>query len=108
MKIRAVPRFVGGDRPTPLSAGEVQDIMDQLNQGQEAAKPRIEFELGEMVRIREGAFESLEGKIEEIDPDRGRLKLSVTIFGRTAPVEVSKPWSVDPFGLGAETATVPS
>ena len=86
--------FVGGDRPTPLSVAEVQDIMDQLNKGQEAAKPRIEFELGEMVRIREGAFESLEGKIEEIDPDRGRLKLSVTIFGRTAPVEVEY-WQVE-------------
>ena len=86
--------FVGGDRPVPLTKSEVQDIMDQLNKGQEAAKPRIEFELGEMVRIREGAFESLEGKIEEIDPNRGRLKLSVTIFGRTAPVEVEY-WQVE-------------
>ena len=76
-----------GDRPAALMEEEVRDIQDQLNRGKQS-RPRIEFELGEMVNIRTGPFEGLEGKIESIDPDRGRLKLSVSIFGRSTPVEV--------------------
>lgn len=86
--------FVGGDRPTPLTAQEIQDIMDQLHRGEETAKPRIEFDLGEVVKIRDGAFENFEGVIETIDPDRGKLKLSVSIFGRSTPVEVEY-WQVE-------------
>ncbi len=86
--------FVGGDRPTPLSEDEVNDILDQLNKGDKGTKPRIDFDIGETVKIRDGAFENFEGKIENIDPDRGKLKLSVSIFGRFTPVEVEY-WQVE-------------
>lgn len=86
--------FVGGDHPAPLSPDEIQDIMDQLERGDEDARPRIEFEIGEVVKIRDGAFENLEGKIESIDSDRGRLHLSVSIFGRSTQMEVEY-WQVE-------------
>lgn len=80
--------FIGGDRPAPLTDEEVQDVMDQVSGAEEAAKPRIEFELNDIVKIKDGPFENFEGKIESIDPARGRLKLAVAIFGRSTPVEV--------------------
>lgn len=86
--------FIGGDSPSPLSDQEVQDIMDQLHRSEEVTKPKIEFEEGEMVKIRDGAFANFEGMIESIDPDRGKLKLSVLIFGRATPVEVEY-WQVE-------------
>ena len=92
--INGVIGFVGGERPLPLSEREVDDILEQLNKGDSAAKPRIDFEAGETVKIRDGAFENFEGRIESIDPDRGKLKLSVSIFGRFTPVEVEY-WQVE-------------
>ncbi len=86
--------FVGGDHPAPLSQNEVQDILDQLERGKEDSRPRIAFEVGEVVKIRDGAFENLEGKIESIDSDRGRLNLSVSIFGRSTQMEVEY-WQVE-------------
>ena len=86
--------FVGGQKPVPLSDREVSDILEQSNKGEGAAKPRIEFSSGETVKIRDGAFENFEGRIESIDPDRGKLKLSVSIFGRFTPVEVEY-WQVE-------------
>ena len=85
--------FIGGNKPSPLSRTEVDDIMEQLEHGEEAAKPRIEYELNEMVKIKDGPFENLEGKIENIDPDRGKLKVLVSIFGRNTPVELEY-WQV--------------
>ena len=85
--------FLGGDNPAPLSAGEVKDIMDQLTVAEDSVKPKIDFEVNEIVKIRDGAFENFEGKIESIDPERGKLKLSVSIFGRSTPVEVEY-WQV--------------
>ena len=72
----------------------VNDILEQLNRGEARVKPRIEFDIGETVKIKDGAFENFEGKIENIDPDRGKLKLSVSIFGRYTPVEVEY-WQVE-------------
>ena len=86
--------FVGGERPVPLSPAEVDDILDQLNKEESGTKPRIDFDPGETVKIKDGAFENFEGKIESIDPDRGKLKLSVSIFGRFTPVEVEY-WQVE-------------
>ncbi len=86
--------FVGGEKPAPLSEVEVNDILEQLNRGDAKRKPRMEFDLGETVKIKDGAFENFEGKIENIDPDRGKLKLSVSIFGRHTPVEVEY-WQVE-------------
>ena len=80
--------FIGGNRPQPLTEAEVGDIMSQTEEAEESSKPKVDFEIGEMVTIRDGAFENFEGAIESVDPDRGRLRLSVSIFGRSTPVEV--------------------
>ncbi len=86
--------FLGGDRPLPLSAGEVEDMLQQTEAGEEASKPKILFEVGETVVIKDGAFENFEGAIESVDPDRGKLSVSVSIFGRSTPVEVEY-WQVE-------------
>jgi transcriptional antiterminator NusG len=86
--------FIGGDRPAPLSPQEVQDIVDQQSGEEESARPKIEFEVGETVKICDGPFENFEGKIESIDPEHGKLKLSVSIFNRITPVEVGY-WQVE-------------
>lgn len=86
--------FLGGERPTPLSSQEVNDIAAQQTGGEETARPRIEFELNEMVKICDGPFENFEGKIESIDAEHGKLKLSVSIFNRITPVEVGY-WQVE-------------
>ena len=83
-----------GKNPQPLSEEEVTEILAQLERAEEAVRPKIEYEIGEAVKIKDGPFQSCEGKIEEIDPHRGRLKLSVSIFGRSAPVEVEY-WQVE-------------
>ena len=86
--------FIGGDRPAALTEREVQDIHDQLDVGEEASKPRIEYGVGEMVKIGNGPFENFEGKIESVDQDRGKIKVSVNIFGRSTPVELEY-WQVE-------------
>jgi len=86
--------FIGGDRPQPLTAAEVEDIMAQGREDDEASKPKVDFEIGETVIIKDGAFENFEGAIENVDPDRGRLRLLVSIFGRSTPVEVEY-WQVE-------------
>lgn len=78
----------GGDRPYPLSEAEVRDLLQQVEAPQEKAKPVVLFTVGEKVRIKEGAFENFEGSIEEIDAERGKLTLMVSIFGRSTPVEL--------------------
>jgi len=94
--IKETPGVIGflSDRPQPLPEEEVQGVFDQMHRGEEAAKPKIEFDIGEVVKISDGPFENIEGKIEDIDPDRGKLKLSVSIFGRTTLVEVEY-WQVE-------------
>jgi transcriptional antiterminator NusG len=84
-----------GKKPAPLAEDEVREILAQLDRDEDdVARPKIEYEIGEVVKIKDGPFQSCEGKIEEIDPHRGRLKLSVSIFGRSAPVEVEY-WQVE-------------
>ena len=78
---------------TPLSETEVDDIFRRSGD-EETARPKIAFELGEVVRIRNGAFENYEGTVQEIDNARGKLKLLVSIFGRSTPVELEF-WQVD-------------
>ena len=93
--IQGIIGFVGGnDKPLPLSESEVDDMMAQLSGQQEKAKPKIAYEIGETVRIKDGAFENFEGSIQEIDSERGKLKLLVSIFGRSTPVEMEF-WQVD-------------
>ncbi|MCF7836998.1 MAG: transcription termination/antitermination protein NusG [Candidatus Marinimicrobia bacterium] len=86
--------FIGGERPVALRPKEVEQILNQIDEKQEKVKPRVEFEPGEMVKITDGPFVSFGGVIEEVDPDRGKLKISVSIFGRTAPVELEY-WQVE-------------
>lgn len=86
--------FVGGDRPVPLKQTEVDTILNQIEEKKEKVKPKISFEPGETVKITDGPFVSFNGVIEEVDPDRGKLKVSVSIFGRSAPVELEY-WQVE-------------
>ncbi len=90
---QGVINFVGGDRPTPLKQSEIERILTQVEESEGKEKPKIEYEIGEMVKVNDGPFMNLDGKIEEIDPDRGKLKVSVSIFGRYTPVELEY-WQV--------------
>ena len=84
----------GGNRPEPLSESEVADLLRQGRGGESEVKPKIAYEIGETVRIKDGAFENFEGVIQEIDNERGKLRLMVSIFGRSTPVELEF-WQVD-------------
>lgn len=86
--------FVGGGRPVPLKESEVEVILNQVEEKADKSKPRVTFEPGETVKITDGPFLNFNGVVEEVDPDRGRLKVSVAIFGRSAPVELEY-WQVD-------------
>jgi len=87
-------RFIGGDRPVPLREEEVQSILQQIEDKKEKVKPKVAFEAGETVKINDGPFLNFNGVIEEVDPERGKLKVSVSIFGRSAPVELEY-WQVE-------------
>ena len=86
--------FVGGERPVPLRKEEVQSILQQIEDKKEKVKPKVSFDVGETVKINDGPFLNFTGVIDEIDPDRGKLKVSVSIFGRSAPVELEY-WQVE-------------
>lgn len=80
--------FIGGERPVPLRKDEVDSLLAQIQERGDKVKPKVNYEVGESVKITEGPFLNCSGVIEEIDPDRGKLKVSVQIFGRNTPVEV--------------------
>ena len=86
--------FLGGERPAPLSDQEVDSIVNQLEEKKEVVAPTITFEPGETIKVTDGPFMNFSGIIEEVDPERGKLKISVSIFGRTAPVELEY-WQVE-------------
>ncbi|NQY31562.1 MAG: transcription termination/antitermination factor NusG [Coraliomargarita sp.] len=90
---QGVINFVGGERPSPLKKAEIERILQQVEEADGKEKPKIEYEIGEMVKVNDGPFMNLVGKIEEIDPDKGKLKVSVSIFGRYTPVELEY-WQV--------------
>ncbi len=94
-EIQGVIGFLGsGVQPIPLSDREVEDLMRQVNDTEDKVTPRIQYEVGENVKIKDGAFENFEGAIQEIDHGRGKIKLLVSIFGRSTPVELEF-WQVE-------------
>lgn len=87
--------FVGGkEKPIPMREKEVDAMLLQIKERSSNARPKVEFEVGDTVRVAEGPFENQEGVIEEIDPERGKLRVSVSIFGRSTPVDLEY-WQVE-------------
>lgn len=86
--------FVGGDNPSPSPAEEIDAIKDQISDAEDREKPKVNFEVGENVKINDGPFLNFGGVIEEIDFQRGKLKVTVNIFGRNTPVELEY-WQVE-------------
>lgn len=82
--------FIGGtaDRPLPISDAEADAILQRVQEGVEKPKPKVLFEVGEMVRVTEGPFNDFNGVVEEINYEKSRLRVAVLIFGRSTPVEL--------------------
>jgi transcriptional antiterminator NusG len=84
-----VTGFLGaGNKPSPISEKEAERLIQQLKEGIEKPRSAINFDIGEKVKVMEGPFASFEGVVEDIDEDKGRVKVSVSIFGRATPVEL--------------------
>ena len=84
-----VTGFLGADnKPSPISEAEAQRILHQVQEGVERPKPSVTFEIGEQVRVSDGPFTSFNAMVEDVDEERARLKVAVSIFGRATPVEL--------------------
>ena len=84
-----VTGFLGaGNKPSPISQAEADRILHQVKEGVERPKPSVTFDIGEEVRVNDGPFQSFNGVIEDVDEERARVKVSVSIFGRSTPVEL--------------------
>jgi len=91
--VQDVPKVLGfiggtGDRPTPISDREADNILQRVQDGVEKPRPKVLFEPGEMVRIIEGPFNDFNGVVEEVDYEKSKMRVSVLIFGRSTPVEL--------------------
>jgi transcriptional antiterminator NusG len=82
------------DRPAPMRPREVEALLSQIKEREEVVRPAITFEVGDTVKVADGPFQSQNGVVEEIDPERGKLRVSVSIFGRNTPVELEY-WQVE-------------
>lgn len=90
--IKATPKvtgFLGGKQPTPLTQAEVDQIVHNIEVATEKPKPKFTYDVGEVVRIKSGPFASFTGKVEEVSEEKSTLKVTVTIFGRSTPVELN-------------------
>lgn len=90
--IKSTPKvtgFLGGKNPTPLTQEEVDQIVHNIEVATEKPKPKFTYEVGEVVRIKSGPFASFTGKVEEVNEEKSTLKVTVTIFGRSTPVELN-------------------
>lgn len=85
-----VTGFLGGSamKPTPISEKEVQNIMQQMQAGVEKPRPKVLFEVGETVRVKDGPFTDFNGMVEDVNYDKNKIRVAVTIFGRSTPVEL--------------------
>jgi len=92
-EVAGVIGFVGGERPAALRESEIDEIRARIEAASGKEVPKVQYEVGEEVKVTDGAFANLTGRIDEIDPDRGKLKISVSIFGRFTPVELEY-WQV--------------
>lgn len=91
--VKSTPKvsgFIGGTamKPTPITQKEVDNIMQQMQAGVEKPRPKILFEVGEVVRVKEGPFTDFNGSVEDVNYDKNKLRVSVAIFGRATPVEL--------------------
>ncbi len=96
--IRETPGVIGfagtKDRPIPMRDQEVEVMLAQMAEREDKVKPKVTFEVGETVKVADGPFQNQSGVVEEIDPERGKLRVSVSIFGRSTPVELEY-WQVE-------------
>lgn len=91
--VKSVPKIMGfiggsGDRPSPISDKEAEQILNRVQEGAEKPKPKVLFEPGEMVRVTDGPFTDFNGVVEEVNYEKSRLRVAVLIFGRSTPVEL--------------------
>ncbi|MBX3682883.1 MAG: transcription termination/antitermination protein NusG [Thauera sp.] len=91
--VKSTPKvtgFIGGraNNPTPITEKEVEKIMQQMQEGVEKPRPKVLFEIGEVVRVKEGPFTDFHGSVEDANYEKNKLRVSVTIFGRATPVEL--------------------
>ncbi|MCX7901125.1 MAG: transcription termination/antitermination protein NusG [Burkholderiaceae bacterium] len=91
--VKSTPKvtgFLGGkaNKPSPLPPKEVEEILQRMQEGFEKPRPKVLFEVGEMVRVKEGPFTDFNGNVEEVNYDKNRVRVSVTIFGRSTPVDL--------------------
>ncbi len=83
-----VTGFLGDSKPVPITDAEADRILHQVQEGVERPKPSVTFEIGEAVRVSDGPFASFNGTVQEVDEERSRLKVEVSIFGRAVPVDL--------------------
>ncbi|RUV93348.1 transcription termination/antitermination protein NusG [Mesorhizobium sp. M1A.F.Ca.IN.022.07.1.1] len=83
-----VTGFLGDSKPVPITEAEAQRILSQVQEGVERPKPSVTFEIGEAIRVSDGPFASFNGFVQEVDEERARLKVEVSIFGRAVPVDL--------------------
>lgn len=83
-----VTGFLGDSKPVPITDAEAERILTQIQEGVERPRPSVSFEIGEQVRVSDGPFASFNGVVQEVDEERSRLKVEVSIFGRATPVDL--------------------